>query len=237
MIIRLSKYLSDAGVCARRKAEEAILRGQVKVNGQVVAVLGTKVDTEKDHVFFDGKRVAYQQKYLYLLLHKPEGYVTTANDERGRPTVLELLKDVKARVFPVGRLDYNTSGLLLLTNDGDLAYRLTHPKHTVRKTYRARVKGVPSESALNSLRQGIQVEDYITAPAKVTVKKKDVDATVLEIVIHEGRNRQVRKMCTAIGHEVMSLKRVATGKLELLDLPKGKYRHLTPAEVAYLKGL
>ena len=173
------------------------------------------------------------------MLHKPEGYVTTAKEQFGRPAVLDLVQGVKERIFPVGRLDYDTSGLLLLTNDGDLTYKLTHPKHDVDKTYIAKLYGVPDEGALQKFRRGVVIDGRKTRPAKIQIleKEKDMRFCTAEIIIHEGKNRQVRKMCEAIKHPVAQLKRVATGELTLGDLPKGKYRYLTEREIKYLKKL
>ncbi len=234
MSCRLQKYLADAQVASRRKAEEIILSGRVSVNGDIVTQLGTKVE-DGDTVCVDGKEVRPVQKNIYIMLHKPEGYVTTAKEQFGRPAVLDLV-DCGCRIYPVGRLDYDTSGLLLLTNDGELTYRLTHPKHNVEKTYIAQVEGTPSDEEMQRFRKGLEIDDYITAPAKIKILKKAA-LTTLKIVIHEGKNRQVRKMCDAIGHKVRRLKRVATGKLSLGDLEKGKYRQLTEEEIDYLKTL
>ena len=232
--MRLQKYLADAQVASRRKAEEMILEGRVSVNGEVITQLGTKVE-DGDRVEVDGKEVHPADKLVYIMLHKPEGYVTTAKEQFGRPAVLDLV-DCGYRVYPVGRLDYDTSGLLLLTNDGELTYRLTHPKHNVNKTYIAMVEGVPTAEEMKKFSSGLVIDDYKTAPAKISIIKKG-KYTALKIIIHEGKNRQVRKMCAAIGHEVKYLKRVSTGKLYLGTLEKGKYRYLTEDEVEYLKSL
>ncbi|MBQ8940808.1 MAG: rRNA pseudouridine synthase [Firmicutes bacterium] len=232
--MRLQKYLADAQVASRRKAEEMILEGRVSVNGEVITQLGTKVE-DGDRVEVDGKKVHPADKLVYIMLHKPEGYVTTAKEQFGRPAVLDLV-DCGYRVYPVGRLDYDTSGLLLLTNDGELTYRLTHPKHNVNKTYIAMVEGVPTEDEMKKFSSGLVIDDYKTAPAKISIIKKG-KYTALKIIIHEGKNRQVRKMCAAIGHEVKYLKRVSTGKLDLGTLEKGQYRYLTEDEVEYLKSL
>ena len=234
MSVRLQKYLADAGIASRRKAEEIISSGRVSVNGEIITQLGTKVE-DGDEVCVDGRQVFPTEKNVYIMLHKPDGYVTTAKEQFGRPAVLDLI-DCGCRVYPVGRLDYDTSGLLLLTNDGDLTYRLTHPKHNVAKTYIALVEGTPTEEEMRRFRAGLEIEDYVTAPAKIKILKKD-SLTTLKIVIHEGKNRQVRKMCDAIGHKVRRLKRVATGRLSLGSLEKGKYRHLTEEEIEYLKSL
>ena len=237
---RLQKFLAEAGVASRRKAEELIVQGKVKVNGKVVTQMGMKIDPAKDEVTYLDKKVTTKDtKMVYIMLYKPEGYVTTAKEQFGRPAVMDLIKGVKERIFPVGRLDYDTSGLLLLTNDGDLTYKLTHPKHDVDKTYIAKLYGIPDEGALQKFRRGVVIDGKRTKPAKIQIIDKDKDGRfcTAEIIIHEGRNRQVRKMCEAIKHPVAQLKRVATGELKLGDLQKGKYRHLTEKEIKYLKKL
>ncbi|MBR4015691.1 MAG: rRNA pseudouridine synthase [Anaerotignum sp.] len=235
---RLQKFLAEAGVASRRKAEELIVAGKIKVNGKTVTELGTKIDPRKDEITYLGKKISTKEtKHIYIMLHKPEGYVTTAKEQFGRPAVLDLIKGVEERIFPVGRLDYDTSGLLLLTNDGDLTYKLTHPKHDVDKTYIARIYGTPTEMDLQKFRRGVFVDGKRTKPAKIQILEKGERICTVEIIIHEGRNRQVRKMCEAIKHPVAQLKRVATGDLKLGDLPKGKFRHLTEKEVKYLKSL
>ncbi|AMJ42091.1 pseudouridine synthase [Anaerotignum propionicum] len=235
---RLQKFLAEAGVASRRKAEELIAAGKIKVNGKVVTELGTKIDPKKDEVLYLDKEVSKKEvELVYIMLHKPEGYVTTAKEQFGRPGVMDLVRDVKERIFPVGRLDYDTSGLLLLTNDGDLTYKLTHPKHDVDKTYIAKLYGTPDDMDLQKFRRGVVIDGKQTKPAKMQIIEKGERQSTVEIIIHEGRNRQVRKMCEAIKHPVAQLKRVATGDLTMGDLPKGKYRHLTPKEVKYLKSL
>lgn len=220
---RLQKMMAQAGVASRRKSEELIRAGRVRVNGKVVTKMGVKVDPDQDLVEVDGKPITGREEpKVYLLLYKPRGYVTTAKDPQGRPTVLDLVH-VPQRVYPVGRLDYDTEGLLILTNDGDLTYRLTHPKHEVDKVYHALVAGHPPEDKLQQLRTGIMLEDGPTAPAKVRRLKKIQGNTLLEIIIHEGRNRQVRRMCEAIGHPVLHLKRVAIGDLTLGNLKPKQY--------------
>lgn len=237
---RLQKFLAEAGVASRRKAEELIAAGRVKVNGVVIKEQGVKIDPRKDKVEFDGKALSQKaEKKVYLMFHKPEGYVTTSKEQFGRPAVLDLIHGVPERIFPVGRLDYDTSGLLLLTNDGDLTYRLTHPKHDVDKTYIAKLYGVPDDGDLQKFRRGVVIDGRKTSPAKIQIisREKDLRFCTVEIQIHEGRNRQVRKMCEAIHHPVAQLKRIATGELKLGDLPKGKYRFLTEQEIKYLKSL
>lgn len=235
MFVRLQKFMADRAVSSRRAAEEIILEGRVKVNGRVVDTLGVKVDDEKDIVEVDGRIISDKDKKVYIMLHKPEGCVTTVKDEFNRRTVLDILKDVEERVFPVGRLDFDTSGLLLLTNDGELTYKLTHPKHNVEKTYIAKVVGEPTKEEMTRFEKGLYIDGRKTAPAKIFVVKKQGDFVSLKIVIKEGRNRQVRRMCEAIGHPVKNLKRIATGKLFLGELKKGEYRYLTDSEVKYLK--
>lgn len=237
MEVRLQKYLANAGISSRRKAEEYIVEGKVKVNGQIVTSLGTKINPTQDIVHYNNKRVEFADKKRYILLNKPENYVTTVDDQFNRPTVIDLLDKVPERVYPVGRLDYNTSGLLLLTNDGDLTYKITHPKHHIDKIYIANVKGIPNETSINKLRMGIEVDEYKTAPAKVKIVNKSRNDAILQIIIHEGRNRQVRKMCEAIGHPVISLKRIAIGDITLGNLPLGQFRDLTKKEIDYLKNM
>lgn len=237
MEVRLQKFLADCGVASRRKCEDIILLGRVTVNDEVVDTMGSKVNVDVDVVKVNGKIVKPEEEMVYILLHKPEGYVTTAQDQFERPTVLDLVDDVDARIYPVGRLDFDTSGLLILTNDGDLTYKLTHPKHNVEKTYIAKVVGMPTESELDSFRKGLFIDGYKTSKAKIDIVKKEGGHSSLKITIKEGKNRQVRKMCQEIGHEVLELKRIATGQLFLGELKRGEYRHLTQDEVMYLQGL
>ncbi len=237
MEVRLQKFLAEAGIASRRKAEELIVMGKIQLNGKVVTELGTKVDTQKDVVLYQNKKVEIKQNFVYIMLYKPEGYVTTVKDQFQRPTVMDLLKDITERVYPVGRLDYDTSGLLLLTNDGDLTYRLTHPKHHIEKTYEAKLFGIPSEQDILKFRRGIIIDGKKTEPATLEILKKEKKYTTVRIVIQEGRNRQVRKMCQAIKHPVAQLKRIGTGTLFLKDLKKGSYRYLTQKEISYLKSL
>ena len=231
--MRLQKYLAKAGIASRRKCEEYILEGKVSVNGKTINTLGSQVE-EGDLVCFDGKKVQLEEEKVYYLLNKPEGYITSVKDEKNRPVVTQLIKEENYRIFPVGRLDYNTSGLLLLTNDGELTHKLTHPRHEIRKTYIAKVQGLVTEKALKRLREGIKIEDYKTAPALVKKIKEGKTTTTLSITIHEGKNRQVRKMCQAVGHKVLKLKRISIGEIHLKDLEKGKYRKLSFEELNYL---
>ncbi|OOB80525.1 MAG: pseudouridine synthase [Epulopiscium sp. Nuni2H_MBin003] len=232
--MRLQKYLADAGVASRRKCETFILDGRAKVNGKVITELGVKVE-EGDSVEFDGKLVKLIDTKYYYMLNKPVGYITSVTDDRGRKTVLDLLPDNKHRVYPVGRLDYKTSGILLLTNDGDFAYKLTHPKHIITKTYIVKVEGILSDGAINELINGVQIYDYVTKPAKVAKINQTDNSTTLQIVISEGKNRQIRKMCNAVGADVLSLKRVAIGNITLNDLPIGKMRPLTADEIKHFQ--
>ncbi|OON99436.1 MAG: pseudouridine synthase [Epulopiscium sp. Nele67-Bin004] len=234
--MRLQKYLADAGVASRRKCEVFITEGRIEINGEVVTELGTQV-ADGDEVKFDGNIVTKVDKKVYYMLNKPEGYITSVTDDRGRQTVLDLLPQNGIRVFPVGRLDYNTSGMLLLTNDGDFTYKLTHPKHTVPKTYVATVKKMVAHESLSQLRNGVDIEGYVTAEAKVDILYIENNMTTLQITIHEGKNRQIRKMCEAVGHTVVKLKRVAIGNIALNDLTQGSFRQLTPDEIKHFESL
>lgn len=229
---RLQKYLAECGVASRRKCEEIIQSGRVTVNGKIVVELGTKVVYGQDKVEIDGKEIILEKK-VYILLNKPVGYVTTTNDEKERPTVMSLLDGIKEKVVPVGRLDMFTSGLLLLSNDGEFIYKVTHPKHETTKTYIVKTRGVPSEKDLEKLRVGVKIEDYTTSPAKVELLLKDNTNNIARIwiQIHEGRNRQVRKMCEAIGLSVIALKREGVGNLTCEGVERGKWRYLTEEEV------
>ena len=235
---RLQKIISQAGIASRRGAEELIKEGRVKVNGSIVTELGAKAELRKDTITVDGKPVK-REKHVYLLLYKPKGIVTSLHDPDGRKTVTTLLHGIKERVYPVGRLDYNTEGLLLLTNDGALTNALTHPRHEIAKTYQAKVLGRPSEEKLDTLRIGVMLEDGLTAPATLRFLEFDNDKgiSLIEIVIHEGRNRQVRRMFDHIGHPVRNLKRIRLAFLTLSGLRRGQYRHLEKEEVEQLKSL
>ncbi len=236
---RLQKILSAAGVASRRLSEELITQGRVAVNGKTVTELGTKADPGVDEIKVDGRRIKTGQRRRYILLNKPRGYITTRSDPEGRPTVMDLTKGVREYVYPVGRLDYDSEGLLILTNDGDLAARLTHPRHEVEKVYEARVKGVPDSHTLDRLARGVTVEGRRTAPAKVRASEPIVkgggEQTIIQLSIHEGRQRQVRKMFDAVGHPVVRLKRVRIGPIEDPDIPPGHWRELTPQEISKLQ--
>jgi len=239
--IRLQKWLSAAGVASRRKAEEIIADGRVSINGVVVTELGAKANTASDVVSVDGKAVEIEQKKVYIMLHKPEGVVTTVTDPYGRPTVMDLVS-AETRLYPVGRLDLDTSGILLMTNDGEWAQKLAHPKHEIKKMYVVVVKGVPTAECLRKLRQGVLIDGKKTAPAQVrlleqiSITETKLQNSKLTITIHEGRNHQVRNMCEVVGHKVVSLKRVEIGGILLGTLPKGDWRHLTPKEVKSIIG-
>lgn len=229
--MRLHKFLALCGVASRRGAEKLVAGGRVTVNGNVVSNVRRGVDPQTDDIRVDGDRVQPERK-VYIMLNKPKGYLTTMKDPHGRKTVSELVEDVPQRVFPVGRLDKDTEGLLVLTNDGELTYRLTHPKFEVKKTYQAIVAGVVSDEALDRLRAGVHLSDGLTSPAEVRVLSREEDGTCLEISISEGKKRQVRRMCSAVGHEVLELKRVAMAGLVLKDVASGEWRYLTPQELS-----
>lgn len=233
---RLQKILAAAGVASRREAEKIILAGRVKVNGRLVKELGSKFDPAKCRITVDGKPVAAEKK-AYYLFYKPRGVVTTMNDPQKRRTVADYMQELGSRVYPVGRLDYNTEGLLLMTNDGELAQRLTHPSHEINKTYIVKVPGIVPQEKLDMLRVGVKLEDGVTAPAIVNLRSYDHErnSTIFDITIHEGRNRQIRRMCDFIGFPVRDLKRVKMGTLTLQGLSRGKYRELTASELAELQ--
>jgi pseudouridine synthase len=234
-VVRLQKFLASCGVASRRGAEVLIQQGRVAVNGTIVTQMGVQIDEEKDKVFVDGKPVQPEKKMVYVLLNKPVGYVTTVSDDKGRNTVMDLVADIPVRVYPVGRLDYDTEGLLLMTNDGDLTYRITHPKNNVEKTYIAEVTGNISMNTLLQLRNGVYLDGVKTSPAKVEVIGATRLGTKLEITIHEGKNRQVRRMFEAVGCIVKKLKRTKEAGLVLGHVPLGRWRRLTESEVNMLK--
>ena len=234
--MRLNKYIAHAGIASRRKADELTINGNVKINGLTMREPGYNVKPG-DVVEVNGQRISGQEKMEYVLLNKPKGYITSMQDEKGRPVVTELVADVDARLFPVGRLDYNTSGMLILTNDGDLTYRLTHPRHQVTKTYRALVSGVLSKEKMFRLRKGVDIGGFVTSPAQVKIIRQAERSAVVDITIHEGKNRQVRKMFAAVGNPVQELQRTAIGDLRLGRLKEGHYRKLTRNEIEYLKNL
>lgn len=231
---RLQKIIASCGVASRRAAEKLIEAGRVRLNG-APAHLGDRADLEKDRIEIDGTPLQARSQHVYLMLNKPRGYITTAHDEKDRRTVLDLI-DIPERVYPVGRLDYNSEGLLLLTNDGELTNRLTHPSHMVGKQYIVKVRG-DVDAALTPLRLPFVIDGRETAPAAVQVLREDAEGGLLSFVIHEGRNRQIRRMCEESGLTVVRLKRVALGRLALDKLPSGRWRYLTQDEIDYLKEL
>ncbi len=233
---RLQKYMATCGIASRRKCEEIILQSRVKVNGKTINELGFKVDEEKDVVTLDNKLIKKEEIKVYIALNKPTGYVSTVKDERGRKTILDLI-DVKERIYPIGRLDYDTSGLILLTNDGDIYNKIIHPKEEKNKTYIALIKGIPNDSDIKKFEKGINIDGYITAPAEFKIIKKFEDCSEVQIIIHEGRNRQIRKMCDDINHSVIELRRVQVGNIKLENLSLGKWRYLTNKEMEYIKQL
>ena len=237
MLERIQKIMAQGGIASRREAERLILDGRVTLNGKVVVELGTKADTDNDYIKVNGKLITRPEPKAYVILFKPRGYVTTSKDPEGRPTVMELLEKVKVRVFPVGRLDYDTEGLILCTNDGDLAHRLQHPSHEIPKTYLVKVDGVPTQEGVLKLRNGVKLRDGMTAPARVKIIKKAEANSWLEIIIHEGRNRQIKRMFEAIGHTVIKLKREGLAFLTLGELKPGEFRHLNAEEVKNLKAI
>ena len=230
--VRLQKFLSNYGICSRRKAEELILNGLIKVNGEVVTQLGKKIDPEKDEVIYKGNKIEKTDKKVYILLNKPIGYVTTTKDQFGRDTVLDLVK-VKEKILPVGRLDMYTSGALILTNDGEFIYKVTHPKYEVEKTYNVTLKGIITKEEIKNLEQGVPIENYISGSAKVKILKldKEKDISRIEITIHEGKNREVRKMCNSIGKKVLALHRSKIENIDVKKLKLGEWRYLTNKEI------
>lgn len=231
--VRLQKFMADCGVASRRKSEELIEAGRVKVNGHI-AHIGDKINPKKDLVTVRGKKINKASQMRYIILHKPRGYITTVSDELGRKTVMDLVRDVNERIYPVGRLDKDSEGLLLLTNDGSFANALTHPSHSYAKVYRVTVRPAVNDEMLNNLRSGIEIDGRKTEPCEVTVLTEEDGRAVLEFILHEGRNRQIRKMCEAVGLEVARLKRISVGSLKLGMLQQGKWRELNENEVKKL---
>ena len=233
---RLQKFIANQGICSRRKAEEYISSGRIKVNGEVVTELGTKINPSKDIIEVDDKKISnIAGKKVYILLNKPIGYVTTTKDQFNRNTVLDLVK-VKEKVLPVGRLDMYTSGAIILSNDGDFIYKITHPKYEVEKTYNVTLKGQITDDEVENLKSGVKVDDYITGKAKVKILRIDEEKGLsrVEIIIHEGKNREVRKMCEAIGRKVLALHRTKIGNISVKDLRLGTWRYLKSNEIKSL---
>ncbi len=235
--IRLQKFLANAGICSRRKAEEYILKGRVKVNGVIIYELGMKINPAIDEIIFDGKVVRLDNNKVYILLNKPIGYVTTVKEQFGRPAVTDLLKGIKEQVLPVGRLDMYTSGAIILTNDGDFIYKVTHPRYEVEKTYQVTVRGIVNNDEIERLKNGVKIDNYISAKAKVKILKIDKTKNVsrIQITIHEGKNREVRKMCKAIDKKVIALHRSKIESIDVKDLALGEWRYLNKEEVLGLK--
>lgn len=233
--MRLAKYLAQVGLASRRHAEQMIKNGDIKVNGQLVTEMGTQVEPETDIIEYQGKRIGGVPMMIYVLLYKPAGFLCSVNDPQGRPTVLNLLKDIKERIYPVGRLDFDTSGLLLLSNDGEFTNLMIHPRYKITKTYEARVNGRVGPLEMDRMRKGLLLEDGMTAPAQVKLLTQDENSSLLEISIHEGRKRQIKRMCAAINHPVLNLKRTRLAFLSLQDLEEGEYRLLSSQEVEALK--
>lgn len=234
--MRINKYMAECGVASRRACDEMILEGRVKVNGKKIDTPGLEVNEFNDVVTLDGRRITLVSKKYYIMLHKPKGYVTTVKDDKGRKTVMELIK-IRSRLYPVGRLDYDTEGLLLLTNDGQLAYALTHPSHEVPKTYIAKIKGKISDTEVRQLRKGVEIDGKMTLPAVVKIIDTDDEFSRVEVTIKEGRNHQIKKMFEVVGKEVVFLKRTAIGPLKLGGLGRGEYKNLTSKEIEILKAM
>jgi pseudouridine synthase len=232
---RIQKILAKAGIASRREAERMVVAGRVSVNGQVVEALGFKADPSRDHIKVDGRRLTHLEPKVILLFNKPRGYLSTVKDPRGRPTVMDLLKNVRWRIFPIGRLDFDAEGLLLLTNDGDLAHLLCHPRFSVPKTYLAKVAGVPEEKKLNRLRRGVMLEDGEAKAVSCSVIRQREKNSWVRVVVTEGRKRLVKRMFSAIGHTVLKLKRVEYGPIRLGGLPFGQFRYLTAEETEKLR--
>lgn len=232
--IRLQKYMADCGVASRRQSETMISQGRVAVNGVTVRELGTKVEPDIDTVSVDGKPISVQTEYLFYMFNKPAGYLTTTNDPQGRPTIFDCCPELRGRVLPVGRLDMDTEGLLILTNHGELAYRLTHPKYNIKKTYIATVSGVITPKALQALSEGVMLDSGKTAPAQARFLKKQGKNSTLELIIHEGKKRQVRRMLDAVGFPCLKLRRVAIDQIRLTHVDLGQVRPLTETELGRL---
>lgn len=233
---RLQKYMASCGVASRRKCEELILNGRVTVNGDIITELGTKVIPNKDIVKFDGKLISKEENKVYIILNKPEGYITSLKDEKRRKTILDLV-NIKERIFPIGRLDYDSSGLLLLTNDGEIYNKIIHPRVKLDKKYIAVVNGRFTEKEMETFKNGVDIGGYITATSNIREISFENNLSTVEITIHEGKNRQIRKMCSSFNHNVISLKRVAIGKIKLGYLKKGEFRNLTKEELDYINSL
>ena len=234
-MMRLQKYMALCGVSSRRSAEKMILAGKVQVNGRTVREMGLQIDEEKDQIFVDGTLIHPETEKHYIAYYKPIGEVTTVSDPEGRPTVMDKFRDYPVRLFPVGRLDFDSEGLLLLTNDGEMMNHLLHPSHEVKKVYLIKASNQVTPEEINHLKSGVIIDGKMTSPAKVRLLRFEAFDTVLLVSIHEGRNRQVRKMLEAVNHQVVSLKRVEFGPVKLGDLQRGQWRTLSPEEITRLK--
>ena len=232
---RLHKYMARCGVASRRKCEEMVFDGRVKVNGEATSNV-VIIDDELDGVEVDGKVIKPEEKKVYIIINKPIDVITSVNDQFGRKTVIDII-NIKERIFPVGRLDYDTSGILLLTNDGDLAFKMAHPSHEINKVYVAEVIGQFNDREIYKFETGLQIEEYVTSPSHIVIISEEDDTSIVEITIHEGKNRQVRKMCEDIGHPILRLKRTKFGSLDVGDLKMGDWRYLSDEEIQYLKSM
>ncbi len=235
MKIRLNRFISLCGVVSRRRADELIQEGRVTVNGEIVEKLGRKIDPYKDVIEVDGKRVSYKENFIYIALYKPKDYIVSLKDPYNRPKIIDLLPRLKERIFPVGRLDYDSEGILILTNNGELTNRLTHPRYQIERVYRVEVKGIPSPEKLEKLRKGIYLYGKKTSPAKIKLVTKKGKNALVEIKLYEGRKRQIKLMFLAIGHPVIKLKRISFGRISLKGLKPGEWRYLNKSEVEILK--
>lgn len=234
---RLQKYMARCGLASRRECEKIISQGKVTVNGKLILEMGKKINPSKDEIKVEGRLIVPETKKAYIILNKPVGYISTVSDPMGRPTILELIGDIGLRIFPVGRLDFDSQGLIILTNDGDFTYYLTHPKHGIKKEYRVLVSGSPKNEDIESLKRGINIDDYFTNPAEIININKEDGGSIFKVIINEGRNRQVRRMFDSIGHPVISLTRVSVGNITLGNLPLGSWRYLRQDEVDGIKGM
>jgi pseudouridine synthase len=232
---RIQKILAKAGIASRREAERMVVEGRVSVNGKVVETLGSKADPSKDHIKVDGRGLTHFEPKVILLLNKPRGYLSTVKDPRGRPTIMDLIKNVKWRIYPVGRLDFDAEGLLLLTNDGDLAHLLSHPRFSIPKTYLAKVAGIPEEKKLIRLKRGVMLEDGEAKAVSCSLIRQREKNSWVRVVVTEGRNHLVKRMLSAIGHSVLKLKRIGYGPIQLGDLPFGQFRYLTLGEMEKIR--
>jgi 23S rRNA pseudouridine2605 synthase len=233
---RLQKYMASCGVASRRKCEDLIVNGKVRVNETIITNLGFKIDPNRDKVYIDNKIIKPVTKKIYIALHKPVGYVSTVKDERNRSTIIDLI-NINERIYPIGRLDYDTSGLILLTNDGEIYNKIIHPREEINKVYEAMIRGLLTREDIDKFTRGVDIGDYITAPAKIQIQRQVQGNSEVRITIHEGKNRQIRRMCDAIGHPVLALKRISVGKIELGNLKYGEWRYLSDNEIKYISQL